>query len=150
MQFALAGLERLSGVLPWSRRRRPAGHLLLGRRGEDAAYFWLRRHGYTLVARNWRSPHGHGEVDLVGWNERVLCFIEVKTRSRRAFVPAEAAVDGEKQQNLRAVAHDYYRRMGHGCECRFDVVSVYLEPGQATAVELIRDAFEYGSSAIYD
>lgn len=142
MQFALGGLERLSEMLPWSRRRLPE-HLKVGRRGEDAAYFWLRRHGYTVVARNWRSPHGHGEVDLVGWSEQVLCFVEVKTRSRRAFVPAEAAVDREKQRNLQAAADDYYRRLGRRCECRFDVVSVYVEPGQAMSVELIKDAFEY-------
>src|SRR5215831_16473459 len=71
-----------------------------GRSGEEQAYFHLRRLGYVMVARNWRSPHRKGELDLVGWDADVLCFIEVKTRSTRDVKPAEAAVDQEKQRAL--------------------------------------------------
>ncbi|HXY78923.1 MAG TPA: YraN family protein, partial [Candidatus Acidoferrales bacterium] len=67
-------------------------HLLTGRRGEEDAYFYLRRRGYTIIARNYRSPLHRGEVDLVGWERDVLCFIEVKTRTTRDVKPAEAAV----------------------------------------------------------
>src|SRR4051794_25055445 len=87
--------------------RRPAAkaqHLLTGERGEEAAYFHLRKLGYTIVARNWRSPKRRGEIDLIGWHDEVLCFVEVKTRTSRGFVPAEAAVDIEKQNDLHKVA----------------------------------------------
>ena len=47
-------------------------HLKIGRRGEEAAYFYLRRHGYTIVARNWRSSGRRGELDLVGWESDIL------------------------------------------------------------------------------
>ena len=43
-------------------------HLRTGRRGEEDAYFFLRRRGYTIIARNYRSPHHRGELDLVGWD----------------------------------------------------------------------------------
>jgi len=36
-------------------------HLRTGRRGEEDAYFYLRRRGYTMIARNYRSPHHRGE-----------------------------------------------------------------------------------------
>ena len=36
------------------------------RRGEGDAYFYLRRRGHTIIARNYRSPHNRGELDLVG------------------------------------------------------------------------------------
>ena len=72
-------------------------HLRTGRRGEEEAYFYLRRRGYTIIARNYRSPHHRGELDLVGWERDVLCFVEVKTRTTRDVKPAEAAVDREKQ-----------------------------------------------------
>ncbi len=39
-------------------------HLRIGRRGEEDAYFYLRRQGYTIIARNYRSPHHRGELDL--------------------------------------------------------------------------------------
>jgi len=50
-------------------------HQRIGRRGEEDAYFYLRRRGYLMVARNFRSSHSRGEIDLIGWEEDVLCFI---------------------------------------------------------------------------
>src|SRR4051794_25698929 len=93
--------------------RRPAARaqqLLTGERGGEAASFQLRKLGYTIVARNWRSPKRRGEIDLIGWHDEVLCFVEVKTRTSRGFVPAEAAVDIEKQNDLRKVAKEYLVR----------------------------------------
>jgi Holliday junction resolvase-like predicted endonuclease len=79
-------------------------HLSTGRRGEEDAYFYLRRRGYTIIARNYRSPNHRGELDIVGWERDVLCFIEVKTRTARDMKPAEAAVDRGKQRDLSLVA----------------------------------------------
>ena len=80
---------------------RPFEHQIT-RRGERDAYFYLRRRGYVMVARNFRSPLRRGEVDLIAWDGDVLCFIEVKTRTTRAVKPAEAAVDRDKQRALTA------------------------------------------------
>ncbi|HZU22816.1 MAG TPA: YraN family protein [Terriglobales bacterium] len=117
-------------------------HLQRGRSGEDHAYFYLRKLGYTMVARNYRSPHQNGEIDLIGWDGDVLCFIEVKTRSTRQVAPAEAAVDEAKRRNLQRVAGDYLRRLRQQPAFRFDVVSIYCEnKGTRTEVTLFRDAF---------
>ena len=102
-------------------------HQLTGRRGEEDAYFYLRRRGYTIIARNYRSPHHRGALDLVGWNKDILCFIEVKTRTTRGMKPAEAAVDREKQRDLSLVARDFLRQMPPECSSRFDVLAVYYE-----------------------
>jgi putative endonuclease len=102
-------------------------HQLTGRRGEEDAYFYLRRHGYTIIARNYRSPLHRGELDLVGWDRDTLCFIEVKTRTTRGMKPAEAAVDREKQRDLSLVARDFLRQMPPNCPSRFDVLAVYYE-----------------------
>src|ERR1700678_2189597 len=66
-------------------------HQRTGQKGEEAAYFHLRKLGYTMVARNFRSPHSRGEIDLIGWDGDTLCFVEVKTRTTRDVKPAEAA-----------------------------------------------------------
>jgi putative endonuclease len=71
--------------------------LRIARRGEEAAYFYLRFYGYTMIARNFRSPQHRGELDIVGWDQDVLCFIEVKARAKPFLKPAEAAVDRDKQ-----------------------------------------------------
>ncbi len=133
---ALDGLAQVTGREPQT-----AEHLRTGRRGEEAAYFFLRRAGYTIVARNWRSPRRRSELDLVAWDGDVLCFVEVKTRSTREVKPAEAAVDEAKQQDLSAVAGDYLRHLPLPLpQTRCDVVSVYTdaEPPQLT---LFKNAF---------
>lgn len=107
-------------------------HLLTGKKGEEEAYFYLRRRGYVMVARNWRSSRHRGELDLVGWDGDVLCFIEVKTRTTRDIKPAEAAVDEHKRRELALVARDFRRRLPQARSLRFDIVSVYCEPGLAS------------------
>src|SRR5579863_1642080 len=116
-------------------------HQRTGRRGEEDAYFYLRRRGYVMVARNFRSSHARGEIDLVGWDKEVLCFIEVKTRTTHDVKPAEAAVDRDKQRALAIVARDYLRHLPLSCQWRFDVVTVYYEahPSQAS-FELFQNA----------
>lgn len=113
-----------------------------GHRGEEEAYFYLRKLGYTIVARNWRSPRRRGEFDLVGWEKDVLCFVEVKTRTTRDVKPAEAAVDREKQEELRGMAREYLRRLQPLPTARFDVLSIYLEKGRPSAdITLFKNAF---------
>lgn len=133
-------------------------HQRTGRRGEEDAYFYLRRRGYTIIARNFRSPHHRGELDLVGWDKDVLCFIEVKTRTTREVKPAEAAVDREKQKDLERVARDFLRHMPPAprrakaapvaesmppsCQWRFDILAVYYDNCEhQPSFELFQNAF---------
>ena len=117
-------------------------HQRTGRRGEEDAYFYLRRLGYVMVARNFRSSRRRGEIDLIGWDKDVLCFIEVKTRTTRAVKPAEAAVDRDKQRGLAAVADEYLRHVAPSCRWRFDVVTVYYEvQSSQPEIGLFRNAF---------
>jgi putative endonuclease len=84
------------------------------------------------VARRWSSGEVPGDVDLIAWNGQMLCFVEVKTRTARDLNPAESAVDGHKRKNLRRLAHRYVRQLPEKAAppVRFDVISVYLVPGQ--------------------
>ena len=117
-------------------------HQRTGKRGEEDAYFFLRRRGYVMVGRNFRSPHHRGEIDLIGWDKDLLCLIEVKTRTSRDIKPAEAAVDLDKQRALTAVARDYLRHMALPCQWRFDVISVYYESRSSQPqFELFQNAF---------
>ena len=135
----IRSLDWLNGKLPVSEET-PL-HLRTGRRGEEDTYFYLRRLGYIMVARNFRSPRRRGEIDLIGWDKDVLCFIEVKTRTSHAVKPAEAAVDESKKRELSAVAREYLRHLPPDCPRRFDVVSVYYEPNGQPTFELFRNAF---------
>jgi putative endonuclease len=116
-------------------------HQVTGRRGEEDAYFYLRRLGYVMVARNFRSPLRRGEIDLIGWDDDVLCFIEVKTRTTLDVKPGAAAVDASKQHELAAVAREYLRHSPPVRQWRFDIVSVYYAPASSPQFELFRNAF---------
>lgn len=133
------GLDSAARFLP--RKESGPEHLRTGRRGEEEAYFYLRRLGYVIIARNYRSPRNRSELDLVGWDGETLCFIEVKTRSKRDMQPAEVAVDPEKQRDLSRVAREFLQRLKATPGFRFDVVSVYFDLEKEPEFELFRDAF---------
>src|SRR5262249_21446893 len=137
--LTLRTLDSLARLLP----HKAAGpeHLRTGRRGEEEAYFYLRRLGYVMIARNYRSPRSRGELDLVGWDRDVLCFIEVKTRTTRDVQPAEAAVDQEKQRDLSRVAREFLRKIRGNPAFRFDIVSIYFDAGREAEIQLFKDAF---------
>jgi putative endonuclease len=140
LERAMAGLDGIA------RRRGNAGvpaHLETGIAGEEAAFFFLRGKGYVIVARRWTSGDRPGDVDLIAWQGPMVVFIEVKTRTARDMTPAESAVDRHKRYTLRRLASSYLRQLP-GAErppVRFDVVSVYLVPGEARQITHFENAF---------
>jgi putative endonuclease len=138
----MRGLDRLA--LQRALGRGLPEHLATGERGEREALFHLRKVGYTVVARRWKSAKLWGDIDLIGWNGEWLCFVEVKTRSGRDVAAAESAVDREKQDMLRKMARAYLKgfpeKLRSEVQVRFDVLSVYLLP-TGVEFELYRGAF---------
>lgn len=132
------GLEEhaLGGLATTARRRgrerELAGHLATGVDGERAALFHLRRKGYQVVARRWSSSDLPGDIDLIAWQGPMLCFVEVKTRTARDVSAAEIAVDWHKRNTLRKLARRYVRQLPEPAapSVRFDILSVYLVPGE--------------------
>jgi putative endonuclease len=116
-------------------------HLRIGVRGEDEAYFQLRRMGYVIVARNFRSSRWHGEIDLIGWEGNILCFIEVKTRTTHEVKTAGAAVDRHKRREVAEAARECLKRLPVSCQWRLDIVSVYyVGRTSRPQIELFRNA----------
>ena len=141
LEKALSGLDRLARVR--GRAAEMPAHLAVGLAGEDAAFHFLRRKGYTVVARRWSSGELPGDVDLIAWQGEVLCFIEVKTRTERDAKPAEAAVDGHKRATLLRLARRYVRQLKQTPPVRFDVMSVYRSTGETSAVEHFEGAIAW-------
>lgn len=139
-------LRRLDALSDRLRGPEVTAHLSTGMRGEREALFHLRKLGYVVVARRWKTPKLRGDVDLIAWDGEWLCFVEVKTRSSRNVAPAEAAVDEEKQRMLRRMARAYVRRFPEparsAVQVRFDVVSVYLQTA-GNEFEVYRGAFRW-------
>jgi putative endonuclease len=123
---------------------------ILGARGEKAAAKYLRRHGYKILLKNFRS--GKAEVDLVARQEDWLVFVEVKTRETEQFGAPSEAVDRDKQRNLSKAALDYLRMLGNPrIHFRFDIVEVVIAHGSRKPddVRLIQNAFDLSEPFIY-
>ena len=107
--------------------------------GEALVADYLRKHGYTLLASQWRCRLG--EIDLIARRRGVVCFVEVKLRSGTAYGRPREIVDRRKQEKLRSAAALYLSRQELDCPTRFDVAEVYWEEGKKPCIEYIENAF---------
>jgi putative endonuclease len=123
-------------------------HFDLGRRGEALAVAHLEQNGYRIVAANFSLPIGrnmrevivNGEIDVVAYDGRVLCFVEVKTRASDDFAPPQVNVDRRKRRQISRAALAYRRMLGLvDAAYRYDVVTVVAKPDASEPrIELLK------------
>ena len=90
-----------------------------GRRGEQIAAWWLRLHGWRIVAQ--RQRIAVGEVDLIARRGGTLAFIEVKWRARAADL--DTAIDTWRLRRVAAAAAMLAPRLARPAEnIRIDVM----------------------------
>jgi len=109
-----------------------------GAQKEGVAAEFLEAQGMRLVERNFRNRQG--EIDLIGYHEGYLVFVEVKYRRNLNRGSAVEAVGVRKQQQICKVA-DYYRythRIHSETAIRYDVVAI-----QGEEIHWIKDAFRH-------
>ena len=116
-----------------------------GELGERIAERWLKRQGWRIVQRRFRS--GHRDIDLVVEREGTVAFVEVKARRGLAFGDPVEAVNWSKQKELVRSASVWIDRHGRPAESyRFDVVGVLVE-GDRVRVRHVPNAFSLQNSA---
>jgi putative endonuclease len=116
----------------------------VGVRGETYAYWYLRREGYIVIARNFTMPGIKGELDLVAYDDSILAFVEVKTRAKAepGQPTPEDAINLEKRRNLARMARQFIRaRRLENTPWRFDVLAIETTAGQKPIVRLHKSAF---------
>ena len=145
------------GMVDWAARRglaepsepetkAAAGHKArrTGVRGETYAYWYLRKNGYVMIARNFSQRGIQGEIDLVGYDGETLVFVEVKTRTspRDEFGTPEDAVTSAKKKHLSLMARQFVREYRTaGVPFRFDIVAIEAPAGRRPSVRLHKGAF---------
>lgn len=93
-----------------------------GKKAEDAACRYLKRHGYKIVDRNRRLSRG--ELDIVATQGGILVFVEVKAHQQRDT--SLLAMHPDKCQRFISAAktwwglHELYAQH----QCRFDLILV--------------------------
>ncbi len=97
----------------------------IGSRGEDLATDYLSGDGFTILDRNWRCRYG--ELDIIAADGEVLVFVEVKTRTGRAFGTPAEAVTHTKLRRLRRLAGIWLAAQdGSWPAVRIDVIEIRL------------------------
>ncbi|MEZ4892232.1 MAG: YraN family protein [Saprospiraceae bacterium] len=115
-------------------------HIETGKLGESLAAQYLEDKGWKIAARNWRA--GKGEIDIIAWeNDRLLVFVEVKTRSSERFGGPEGAVKRQKMKTLARTAGFYMEKINYDWEIRFDTIAIVLRNGNLTDLRHAEDVF---------
>jgi putative endonuclease len=122
-----------------------AARQAFGELGERIAERWLRRRGWRVLQRRFRT--GHRDIDLVVEREGVVAFVEVKARRGDRFGGPVEAVNWRKQKELSYSARVWIDRHGRPVEAyRFDVVGI-LVAGERVRIRHIENAFSLPPSA---
>ncbi len=94
----------------------------MGRKGEDLACKYLKKHRYKIVKRNYVTPFG--EADIVAFKDGYYCFVEVKARASDVYGLPSQAVTEAKRQRYRMIAKFFCTERREEVPCRYDVASV--------------------------
>lgn len=95
---------------------------VLGRKGETLAAKYLKKHGYKIIKRNFKTPFG--ETDILAKKGDTFCLVEVKARTTDAFGLPSEAIDKRKRERYRKMALYLCDLLGKEVPVRFDVASV--------------------------
>lgn len=121
-------------------------HIYLGKSGEDTAVGLLKKNGYKIIVRNYKSKLG--EIDIIAKDKDTYCFIEVKTRhSDRFGMPSEAVLKSKQRQISKAALMFLKQNNLLDKKARFDVVSIIYSKDRPR-LDLIKNAFELDESYV--
>jgi putative endonuclease len=96
-----------------------------GRQGEDLAASYLKRKGFTILARNYCSRLG--EIDLVCRDRATIVFVEVKSKASADYSEPYQSVTARKRAKLRRLAELYLvTHRQENADARFDVLGITL------------------------
>lgn len=120
----------------------------VGEIGEELAARFLLKKGYRLVVANFKVPIGRnirgvavtGEIDLIAFDNNILCFVEVKTRSSDEFASPLAAIDLRKQRQIIRAAKVYRQVFNlNEINFRYDAVSIILRKNARPEIEIFKN-----------
>lgn len=116
----------------------------LGKVGEVLACAYLKRCGYEILERNYKTKIG--EIDIVARDGKVLVFVEVKTRQSDIYGLPEEAINVKKRNKLTRLAQLYIKQKRlYQSEARFDIVSILMRDEYGVrSIKLIKNAFLTG------
>ena len=113
-----------------------------GKLGESIAATFLQQKGFKIIERNYRQ--GRAEIDLIALSDKLLLFVEVKTRrGANSFGYPEEAVNQKKAALILNAATHFIETMDWKGDIRFDVIAIHLmlHSNRSPKVVHFEDAF---------
>ena len=106
--------------------RNPSHNIEIGAAGEKIACDLLRKRGYKIIRKNFRTPFG--EIDVIASCDNILVFVEVKTRISEKYGSPLNAITASKIRTIRKNC-EYYLLCNEqdDTDCRIDVISVIMD-----------------------
>lgn len=139
---------------------------LLGTVGENLACAVLKKEGYHILARNYKTPQG--EIDIIAKKKRHISFVEVKSRTAASLLRAQDALTQKQMKRIYLCSLEYINNKLHKkgintdrLEFSYDVAAIeYTKAGgienfryfknyfQVMNIDLCRSALRYGDGDI--
>lgn len=116
----------------------------LGNHGEDLALAHLEALGMNLIDRNYRWRGG--EIDLIMYDDKVLVFVEVRSKTSKIHGAPLETIDYKKRRQIEKCARQYLacKKISDNVCCRFDAVGVLVLADGRAEIKHVSDAFRLG------
>lgn len=111
----------------------------IGNAGETLIAEYLRKKGYIISAKNYRTKFG--EIDVIAENNQEILFVEVKTRSEKSKVRPYEYVNIAKRRKIYITSRIYLQRNGFGLQPRYDVAEVFVAENGEMRLNYFENAF---------
>lgn len=112
-------------------------HISTGQLGEKTAGEYLKKRGYKIIERNFKTKYA--EIDLVGEKDKTLVFFEVRTKRGEDFGSPEDTLNGAKLKQMVFASRIYCAAKKWPGPCRIDAVCIVLgsdnRPGRISHYE---------------
>jgi putative endonuclease len=114
----------------------------LGEYGEKIAREFLEEKGFKIIEKNYRYERAETDLIVVDEKNKLLAFVEVKTRRNKKFGEPEESVHYYKQEQLVKSSNGFLMNntQYEEWEKRFDVMSIFID-GDKTTIKHIKNAF---------
>lgn len=110
-----------------------------GAAGEIIAEMHMKKNGYKIIQKNYRTPDG--EIDLIAEKNDMLVFIEVKTRTNQQYGLPEESINTARANRIRKVALCFLSdsKGNRNSDIRFDIISILADRKKLEGIIKIND-----------
>ncbi|MBW6431895.1 YraN family protein [Patescibacteria group bacterium] len=106
----------------------------IGDLGEEGAVRYLKKKGFEIVERNFRTRFG--EIDIIAIDEDMLVFVEVKVKRDEKFGDPGEMIDSRKIEKIKRTAN-YFLQEKDLCDIPWRIDAVLIRGDAIEHIECV-------------